>query len=314
MRDENVDRCFLFVLNNLRKNISCLRTLGGSSQLGKMSHYQLISKLFPSFMLIGVIFIAGFLKESIKNEKIMKEQRKVLEQRVANENALLEREQFLYDHQKFMLTFLEYQGKCHRIHLLLYRDPDRVPSEVKKAARCCPKVPVQAPTITIQNADRAPLNYATVYVFLSILVFLFVMAVKDVSKEIRSPELKTYKLSLKDYASRRASTAQHGSRLSRFFSFPTVDLDEAAKNPPLSATPPSKRSSFCTPSRKMSLAQQLFKGKEIGYTFPYQNYSSIVLIGSIKFVFFPRSNSNIITQRAHHSTLIKIVSAHRTQL
>lgn len=255
-----------------------------SSVVGKMSQYQLIQKLFPTFMMIGVIFVAGFLKSSIKEEKIRNENRRVAENRVQRENALLERERFLQQHQQFLLTFLEYEGQCERIHSLVYRDPNGV-REVNPRPKCC-KAHFHMPGSHIQPGDRAPLNYATVYVFLSILGFLFVRAVIDVSKEIKSPEQATTKFSLKDYASssRRCSEVRRDSRVFGLFSVPSIDnTAEIKKSNP---SPTRKRSSFSTSSgRRTSLAQYLLKGKAISHT-NLKKFDAIIFVSVCLYFFF----------------------------
>lgn len=221
-----------------------------------MTNFDLVQKIFPTLMLIIVISIAGFIKTSIKQEKIRNEQRKVLVDRVARENALLEREIFLQKHEKLVETFLEYEGQCNKIHSLLYRDPDGNTAEfteVTKKRKCCPNAQY---SYNVQPGDRAPLNYAIIYVFICILVCLLVQAIIDVSKELKSTHRESTKFSLKDYASSscRRSSVKAVRSLSMQSSF-----DEGKK--PDNFSPTRKRSSFnSTNTRRQSLAQYLLKG------------------------------------------------------
>lgn len=236
-----------------------------------MSHFELVQKLFPTFMMIIVICIAGYIKTSIKEDRLRNAQRKVLIDKVTRENDLLERERFLQQHHEFLETFLEYEGRCNKIHVLLYREPstdlaylngEEVNASVKKR-KCCPaQSNVQA---TIQSGDRAPLSRVTIYVFLCILIYLLVHAVIDIRKEIKSPQQETQKFSLKDYAS---SSSRRTSVRPRISPVPSLDLDASSAKKPANFSPTRKRSSFSSNSRRPSLAQYLLKGKFFK-AFPY---------------------------------------------
>lgn len=239
-----------------------------------MSNFELVQKLFPTFMMIIVICIAGFIKTSIKQDKIRMEQRKVLVDRVARENALLERERFLQQHEKFLESFLEYENHCNKIHSLIYPDPGvdggsgngfevKLNNKNKNKKLCCPAP--TSPTTTIQAGDRAPLNYAIIYVFVCILVCLLVQAIIDVSKEIKSPQQETTKFSLKDYAQSSSSRRASVRPMSRMF----ASLDESnSANKPANFSPTRKRSSFSNSlTRRPSLAQYLLKGNTKNYRF-----------------------------------------------
>uniref|UniRef100_A0A336MXU0 CSON009374 protein n=1 Tax=Culicoides sonorensis TaxID=179676 RepID=A0A336MXU0_CULSO len=180
-------------------------------------HQKMIKQFAQTLIFIVLIFVASFFRDAIKNEKIKKRERAELAAQIARQNYLLERERFLEKHKVFLESFLEYEDHCNKIHALIFRNPSGLVLEKvidnnycisnKKNCLGTRKLPVR-----IQMGDRTPLDFALIYVFLASLMFLFVRAVIDVSKEFNAPHNEnTEKTSLHDYASTSASNQNKNS-------------------------------------------------------------------------------------------------------
>lgn len=166
----------------------------------KMSHFKYISKMFPSLTMIAVIFLAGFLKNSIRQEKLRKEEQSQMQEKILRENALIERENFLLKHKDFLLTFLEYPGQCNKIHALIYQNPDGL-REVKSFIRRNQATTSSANSVSkAQHGDKNPLNNFVILFFFALMTYLLVRAIHDVYKELTTPPKVRTHFSLKDYA------------------------------------------------------------------------------------------------------------------
>lgn len=181
---------------------------------------KMIKQFAQTLIFIVLIFVASFFRDAIKQEKIRKKERAELAAQIARQNYLLEQERFMEKHRQFLSTFLQYEDRCNKIHALLYKNPnglDKVGNDYTTSKNLCAnkkhcksrKAPVR-----IQMGDRTPLDFALIYVFLASLMFLFVRAIIDVSKEFNAPHNQTNEKtsSLHDYASSNAAANASNSR------------------------------------------------------------------------------------------------------
>lgn len=173
---------------------------------------KMIKQFAQTLILIVLIFVASFFRDTIKQEKIRKKERAELAAQIARQNYLLEQERFMEKHREFLSSFLQYENHCNKIHALIYKNPNGLEkvndhkSSIYKN-RHCKNNNRKLPVRKIQMADRTPLDFALIYVFLASLMFLFVRAIIDVSKEFNAPHNKKNEKtsSLHDYASFNAN-------------------------------------------------------------------------------------------------------------
>lgn len=196
------------------KDSSSSPTSVANSSNNSFRHQKMIKQFAQTLIFIVLIFVASFFRDTIKQEKIRKKERAELAAQIERQNYLLEQERFMERHREFLSTFLQYENHCNKIHALIFKNPNGLEkvNDLKhfnchKNKHC--KGGNRKSPVRIQMGDRTPLDFALVYVFLASLMFLFVRAIIDVSKEFNAPHNQTNEKtsSLHDYASSKANAS-----------------------------------------------------------------------------------------------------------
>lgn len=166
----------------------------------KMSNFKYLAKMLPSFTMIAVICLGGFLKSTIREERLRKEERSLLQQKIQHEAEMNQRELFLTRHRDFVETFLEFDGQCNKIHALVHRPRYNSPEVKLQSYSNSASSSMNAPHNRIGDSNRKVLNNTVIYFFFALMAYLLVRAIIDVYQELTTPRKIRSHFSLKDYA------------------------------------------------------------------------------------------------------------------
>lgn len=197
---------------------------------------KMIKQFAQTLIFIVLIFVASFFRDTIKQERIRKKERAELAAQIARQNYLLEQERFAEKHREFLSTFLEYEDHCNQIHAIVHKNPgvfEKVnPHYCINNRKHCKSGNHRKLPVRIQRGDRTPLDFALIYVFLASLMFLFVRAIIDVSKEFNASHND-------EDSHERTSTSLHAYASSST----TTSHTTSSRRPSSNTTPIQKRHS-----------------------------------------------------------------------